>query len=101
MKKFFSNLYIWYWKDYRCRLEPWTYEWRRYVAKWWWVVLIKMGVGAAFFIWLLLFPLNNAPTGVKVVVIIVGVGIVVFYAWLLLHLGHFASRLWKKIRLIL
>jgi len=92
------NPYYWYWHDYRCRLEPWTYEWRRHVARWWWVTLIKMGVAAGLCLWLLLWPLSNASNGVKVAIIVVGVVVVVFYAWLLLHLGHFASKLLQRIK---
>jgi len=100
VKKFISNLYTWYWKEYRCRLEPWTYEWRRHVARWWWVVLIKMGVWAGFFLWLLLFPLSNASTGVKIATMVAGIVVVVFYAWLLLHLGGFAAKLLRKLEFL-
>ncbi len=92
------NPYYWYWHDYRCRLEPWTFEWRRYVKKWWWVILIKTAIVATSLIWLLLFPLSDASPGIKITVIIIGVLVVVFYAWLLLHLGGFAEWIVNKLK---
>ena len=95
---FFDRLYTYYWREYRCRLEPWTYEWRRHVKRWPWVPVVKLAVAAGIAIWLLLWPLSGAPTSVKIVIIVVGVVVVAFYAWLLLHLGHFASRIWRKVK---
>lgn len=90
--------YYWYWHDYRCRLEPWTYEWRRHVTKWAWVCLAKLIIGGGALIWALLFPLSDASTGVKVATMAAAVIVVGFYAWLLLHLGGFASRAWAWAR---
>ena len=87
------NLYYWYWHDYRCRLEPWTYEWRRYTKKWWWVILIKVGILAGVVLWLLTFPPFNVPSWAKVTIIICGVIVMAFYSWLLLHLGGFAIKI--------
>jgi len=92
------NPYYWYWHDYRCRLEPWTYEWRRHVERWPWVPIVKLAAGAGLCLWALLFPLNDASSTTKIIVLVLGVLVVAFYAWLLLHLGHFASRLWKRLR---
>lgn len=92
------NPYYWYWHDYRCRLEPWTYEWRRHVKKWWWVVLLKLVLGGGALIWLLLFPCSHAATWVKVIVMVAAIILVGFYAWLLLHLGCFALRFYNKIK---
>lgn len=92
------NPYYWWWHDYRCRLEPWTFEWRRYARKWWRVILIKTALWAGFFIWLLLFPLSAAPLWAKITIIVVGALGIVFYAWLLLHLGGFALWLINRLR---
>jgi len=101
MFRFFERLYLWYCFMYRCRLETWSAEWRRHVAKWPWVPIVKLAVGGGLCLWALLFPLNDASSTTKIIVLVVGVLVVAFYAWLLLHLGHYASRIWKKIRLIL
>ena len=93
MIKSLEKLYTWYWKNYRCRLEPWTFEWRRYAKKWFWVILIKAAVFSAALLWLLLFPLSDAPVWAKVVIIVVLVLMLTFYGWLLLHLGKFATKI--------
>lgn len=98
MLKFLSDLYHWYWSEYRCRLEPYTYEWRRYVARYWWVVLIKTGISIGLFLWMLLFPLAGISSSWRIAIIVIGACGMVFFAWLLLHLGHFAGRLLQKIR---
>lgn len=87
------NPYYWYWHDYRCRLEPWTYEWRRYVKKWWWVVIIKASLITGLVLWLLLFPPITLPFWAKITILVSWIIIVAFYTWLLLHLGGFAKKI--------
>jgi len=93
-----ANPYYWYWHDYRCRLEPWTSEWRRHVEKWPFIPIVKLTTGAGFCLWLLLFPLSDASNATKIIVLVLGILVVAFYTWLLLHLGHYASRILKKLR---
>jgi len=100
IKAFFEALYIWVWRDFVCRLEPWTYEWRRHVAKWWWLDIIFFGVGTGLFLWMLLFPLAGIDRWARTTIIVIAASGMVFFAWLLLHLGHFASRILRKLRLI-
>jgi hypothetical protein len=98
MIKFLEKLYYLYWHEYRCRLEPWTYEWRRYTKKWWWMILVKAGVLVGGAVYLLVFPPFNMPFWGKILVIVTGVIVVAFYSWLLLHLGGFALWIINKIR---
>lgn len=92
------NPYYWYWHDYRRRLEPYTYEWRRHVAKWWWVVLIKVAVVAGLMLWLLLWPPVVFPFWAKVTIVVIGALLLVFWSWLLLHLGGYCAMIIRKIR---
>jgi len=93
--------YYWYWHDYRCRQEPWTHEWIRFVKKWWWMVLIKVGPFIGLVLCLLFFSPFALPFWAKITIIVFGVIVVVFYSWLLLHLGGFAAKfkewLWKTL----
>ena len=92
------NPYYWYWHDYRCRLEPWTSEWRRYAKKWWGVILIKAGLLIGALLWLLLFPPIAFPFWLKITILVIGVLSLTFYGWLLLHLGGFAMWLINRLR---
>lgn len=87
------NLYEWYWREYRCRVEPWTHEWQRYAKKWWGVILIKAGLLIGAMLWLLLFPPWALPFWLKITILVAGVLSLTFYGWLLLHLGGFARKL--------
>lgn len=92
------NPYYWYWHDFKCRLEPFTYEWRRHVQKWWIVDLVLAGILLGLLLWFLLFPPWVLPFWLKITILVVGVLGLTFYGWLLLHLGGFASLIIKKLR---
>lgn len=96
--KFFGDMYYWWWHDFVCRLEPYTHQWRRQVAKWWLLDIILAGAGAAAFIWMLCFPLSNIATPLRVAIIVVGGCVAVFFAWLLLHLGGYCMKAIVAIR---
>jgi hypothetical protein len=98
LKNFFGSLYYWWWHEFACRLEPYTYQFRRHVAKWWWLDIIFFGIGTGLFLWMLLFPLASISSSWRITIIVIGACGMVFFAWLLLHLGHFAGRLMQKIR---
>ncbi|MBU0964706.1 hypothetical protein KKC06_06730 [Patescibacteria group bacterium] len=98
MIEFFGKLYYWLWHDFLCRLEPFTYEFRRHVAKWWLLDIIFFGVTTGVFLWMLLFPLAGISSSWRIAIIVIGACGMVFFAWLLLHLGHFASVIWKKLK---
>jgi len=98
MVKFFGNAYYWLWHEFLCRLEPFTNEFRRHVAKWWIFDISFFGVCTGVFLWMLLFPLSGIEHWARVTIIVIGGCGMIFFAWLLLHLGHFASRLLQKIR---
>jgi hypothetical protein len=85
--------YPFWWKEYRCRLEPVTYELRRYARKWWWVILIKTGLLIGALACLLLFPPISFPLWLKIITLILMVLGITFYGWLLLHLGGIAMRI--------
>jgi hypothetical protein len=90
--------YTWWWRDYRCRTEPVTYELRRYAHKWWWVMLIKSGVLIYALIALLLYPPGVFPGWLKITILVVVVLGIALYGWLLLHLGGIAVRIARAIR---
>jgi len=91
------NLYYWFWHDFLCRLEPFTFEWRRHVAKWWLVDIIVGALILGAMLYLLLWPPCAFPFWLKVTILTVGVLGSIFFAWLLLHLGGFAEVAVKKI----
>ena len=101
MGNLLSRWYTWYWKEYRCRLECFTWEWRRYTKRWWWVALIKLILGIAIGSWVLLFPASHAQPWIKILILIAVILVGGFYAWVLLHLGSFALRIWNKIKEVL
>jgi hypothetical protein len=85
--------YTWWWKEYRCRLEPVTYELRRYARKWWGVILTKTGLLIGALICLLLWPPADFSIGLKIATLVVVVLGITFYGWLMLHLGGIAMRI--------
>jgi hypothetical protein len=93
VKDFLWKLYYWLWHDFLCRLEPFTFEFRRHVAKWWGLDITLFGIGFGVFIWMLLFPLANISSSWRITLIVLGACGMVFFAWLLLHLGGFALKL--------
>jgi hypothetical protein len=90
--------YYWYWKEYRCRLEPWTHEWQRRVKKWWPILMTDAVLFAALALDLLLFSPFVLPFWAKIAIIATGAVVVAFYSWLLLHLGGFAVKIWRWFR---
>jgi hypothetical protein len=95
--KFFENLYTFLWRDFLCRLEPFTYEFRRHVTRWWWLDIVFFGIGTGVFLWMLLFPLAGISQSWRITIIVLGACGMVFFAWLLLHLGNFASRIFHRL----
>lgn len=85
--------YRWWWHDYRCRLETVTSELKRYVRKWWWVILIKAGILVYAVIALILFPPTALPLWSKITALAVFVTGLTLYGWLLLHLGGYAKKI--------
>jgi hypothetical protein len=85
-------MYYWWWHDFVCRLEPYTYEFRRHVAKWWWLDIVFFGIGFGVFLWMLLYPLSGIGNSWRITLIALGACGMAFFGWLLLHLGGFCVK---------
>jgi len=98
---FLAINYHYYWKEYRCRLEPWTHEWQRRVKRWWPILIMDAALFIALALCLLFFSPFALPFWAQITIIVFGVIVVAFYSWLLLHLGGFAAKikewLWKTL----
>lgn len=56
LSELIGRIYYWYWHDFLCRKEAYTYEFRRRLKLAWWValVIVSHGLFAMFDCWLLL-----------------------------------------------
>jgi len=58
MTNIIGMLYKWFWRDFLCRLEPFTYQFRRQKQAWgvvWWIVSVSgLAGGIGFGVWLFL-----------------------------------------------
>ena len=80
-----AKAYKWIWRDFLCRLEPFTNQFRRMAKKFpvLWVVFPALIIVAYF-----AFVIYRVKT-YRWLWISVGLGIVIFVTWLLLHLGYY------------
>ncbi len=80
-----ARAYKWFWRDFLMRTEPFTFQFRRMAKKFplLWVLFPALVIVAYFG-----FVIYRVK-GYKWVWILVGLGLVTFITWLLLHLGGF------------
>jgi len=85
MINFIDKVYTFFWRDFLCRLEPFTYQFRRMATKWTWIWIIGLSLGAiVYVIWLVYRCATN-----KWFWMILFSIITIFAFWLSFHLGGF------------
>lgn len=85
MSKFIAKLYTFIWRDFLMRTEPFTFQFRRMAKKFpvVWVVFPALIIVVYFA--LVIYKVKRY----RWAWIVVGLGLVTFLTWLLLHLGEF------------
>ena len=85
MKDWIAKAYKFFWADFLCRAEPFTYEFRRFAAKypWLWIIGIAL-ILIAYVIWLVYRCATN-----KWFYLIIFSIMTIFGIWITLHLGGY------------
>ena len=81
MIKFIANAYKWFWYDFLCRKEPFTWQFRRHLDKWWGFWVVVYGLSTIYATW------SFGQATHKFVFIFVYGTISTILAWLVAHLA--------------
>jgi hypothetical protein len=83
MTNWIAKAYYWFWHDFQCRTEPYTYEFRRMAKKYPILWILFPAILIFVYFWKVASVRGKGYW-------LIGLIVTIFFTWLLLHLGGFA-----------
>jgi len=80
-----GKAYKWFWQDFLCRTEPFTFEFRRMAKKWPVIWVIFPALIIVVYFMLVIYRAKKSMWAW----VLLGFILTAFITWLLLHLGGF------------